>query len=335
MDSQMSSSSAGSSKTDAVSRDMSHVDMTKWMGLIGLSAFVRYTAVHPFTFVIARERTHVEHSNTITILKEALKKEDGTRSVRTVFRGVGASAGGNAFGETAYIGTFEYLRKHLPFANKMSRDAWAGFIADVTNVLLAAPFDAIAARQMTAGSGMSKAIRYEPAHGMARSMYRENGVKGLFAGTTGNLAYSPSSALWWPVYEHTKSFLYATIHPLVLQYQQSPVAKMLPRTLFDHGDNALLNATAGVIASVFTTTVYCPVLVVRTRLQVANGVYNIPPGKSKVAFICKDLMLNEGWRGFFKGVQVNAVMSVFDGILFSQLYEITKRFCDITVDEDD
>jgi hypothetical protein len=317
-------------RTGAVNRDISHVDMTKWMGLIGISAFARYVTVHPFAFVMARERTHREHSNTLSILREAYK--DG--GVRVIFRGVGASAGGNAFGETAYVGAFEYLRKKLPFANKVTRDAWAGFIADVTNVLMAAPFDVIAARQITAGSGISSNIKYEPVHKMGRTMYRQGGPRALFAGTSANLAYSPSSALWWPLYEWSKAVLYAVLHPPLLRYKDSYVASFFPRALFDEGDNALLNGGAGVIASVVATTVYCPVLVVRTRLQVASAYLNIPPGSSKVLHICKDLLRNEGWKGFFKGVQVNAACAVVEGIMFSQLYEVTKRLCDVTIDDD-
>ena len=326
-----SEAAAASGKTTAVNRDMTHVNMNKWMVLIGASAFIRYVAVHPFNFVMTRERTHREHSNTVSILREAYQSS----GPRTIFRGVGASAGGNAFGETAYVGVFEYLRRHLPFAHKVTRDAWAGFIADVTNVVMAAPFDAIAARQITAGSGMSSRIPYCNAYRMGQGMYREGGVRGLCAGMAGNLAYSPSSALWWPLYEWSKRVLYAVAHPPLLEYRESWVAGWLPRTLFDDGDNAVLNATAGVVASVVATTVYCPVLVIKTRLQVANGALEIPRGNSRVAWICKDLLKNEGWCGFFKGVQVNAWMAVVEGVMFSQLYEITKKLCDVTDEDDD
>jgi hypothetical protein len=251
-------------------------------------------------------------------------------------RGVGASAGGNAVGEASYIIVLEYLRHHLPFASKVSRDAWAGFCADATNVVIAAPFDAIAARQITAGSGMSASIVYASAFRMGSTMYQLHGVRGLFAGMTGNLAYSPSSALWWPMYEKCKVVLYNALHgPLVESSRGTALWRWIPKALFDEGDNAMLNMVAGVVTSVVVTSLFCPVLVVRTRLQVAHGTMTIPPGQSRVMFICRDLVRHEGWRGFFKGIQANATFAVLEGIVFSQLYELSKRFCDVTIGDDD
>ena len=323
-------SSSGKQKTTAITRDVTHLDMAKWFVLAGGAAAVRYTALHPITFVIARERTHRANESAFAVLKEAYR-QDG---LRTMMRGVGASAGGNAVGEATYIVVLEYLRHHLPFRSKVTRDAWAGFIADATNVVMAAPFDAIAARQITAGSGIAAKIPYTNAYRMGQSMYRQNGMKGLCAGMSGNLAYSPSSAIWWPMYEKCKVLLYSTLHgPLITSCRDTFVMRWVPKALFDEGDNAILNMIAGVVTSVVVTTMFCPVLVVRTRLQVAYGTMDIPRGKSRVLFICKDLVANEGWKGFFKGAQANATFSVLEGIVFSQLYEISKRFCDVTIED--
>lgn len=318
-------------KTTAITRDVTHLDMAKWFLLAGGAAAVRYTALHPLTFVIARERTHRTNDSCMTVIREAYR-QDG---LRTMMRGAGASVLGNSFGEAMYIVVLEYLRHLLPFRSKVTRDAWAGFIADVTNVVIAAPFDAIAARQITAGSGLAAKIPYTNALTMGRSMHRQHGMKGLCAGMSGNLAYSPSSALWWPMYEKCKVFLYDTLHgPLMSSCKDTWVMRWVPKTLFDEGDNAGLNMIAGVVTSVVVTTVFCPVLVVRTRLQVAYGTMEIPANQSRILYICKDLVCNEGWRGFFKGAQANATFSVLEGIIFSQLYEISKRFCDVTIDDD-
>jgi hypothetical protein len=317
-------------KTTSLTRDVTHLDMAKWFMLAGGAAAVRYTALHPLTFVIARERTHRTNDSAIAVVREAYR-QDG---LRTIMRGVGASAGGNSFGEATYIVVLEYLRHHLPFRSKVTRDAWAGFVADAANVIIAAPFDAIAARQITAGSGLAAKIPYTSAVRMGASMYQQHGMKGLCAGMSGNLAYSPSSAIWWPMYEKCKAFLYETVHgPLLTSCRDTAVMRWVPKALFDEGDNAGLNMIAGVVTSVVVTTLFCPVLVVRTRLQVAYGTMEIPKNQSRIFFICKDLLRNEGWRGFFKGAQANATFSILEGIIFSQLYELSKRFCDVTIED--
>jgi hypothetical protein len=97
-------------------------------------------------------------------------------------------------------------------------------------------------------------------------------------------------------------------------------------------DNPVINGLAGVAASTVTTTVYNPVMVVRTRLQTAQASAGGISSRVRIGSICSELLRGEGWRGFFKGTTVNVGIAVVDGLLFAFLYEFTKLSSDVGVD---
>ncbi len=334
-------------KISAVNRSLHHVDQTKWFTMLFATAFARWSFQHPFRVAMARKRTHREELSTGAVMKE-LYAEKG---VRGVFRGLGTAATGNALGETGYIAIFENLRdaegsdektktlSHV-VASPVLRDAIASTVADVSNVVIAAPFDVISMRQATAGSGMVRHHPYVNSWQQSRLVFQECGYRGFFAGLVPNLLYSPSSALWWTMYNPAKSWLYSVAEPILHpdNVQGNKFGhwchERLPVWLTSADDNAALNALAGVISSVTCTALYNPVLVVSTRLQVGTASDQLKFHKgSKIVFVLKDLWQNEGAKGLFKGMGVNLAMAVAEGLLFSQVYEVTKLMCELPTDD--
>lgn len=318
---------AQSNDIGAVTRTVEHVDPMRWGFLLFTASYVRWALWHPFRLAMVRQRSDREQRSAAALLLEALRRD----GVRGVFRGVGVAAFGNAFGETAYIAIFETARHErgplglIGVSSPTLRDSVAGTCADVLNVLLAAPFDVVSSKQMAAGCGLAASAVYANSWTTARDVHRARGLRGFFAGTVPSLMYSPSSAMWWAMYEPMKGKLYAAHSNAVSASIQRGWS--VPAWVAESDDNAALNATAGVVSSVVCTGLYNPVLVVATRMQIglgwSGGKRQVFKG-STVLWIVRDLWINEGARGLTKGLRVNLGMAVAEGLLFSQMYEVTK-----------
>jgi len=323
--------------TSAVSRGLDDVDPMKWGAMIFLTSYMRWTVSHPFRLAMLRQRTTRTSTTVVGVLHDLYR----TGGVRALFRGAGAAAFGNAFGETMYIALFECMRHSqgplawIGIESSLARDSVAGTAGDLFNVVLASPFEVIAARQMTAGCGIAAGLTYMSAYRTARSLIRQHGHTGFFAGMLPSLAYSSSSALWWAIYEPLKGALYeALTAPLERLPETYPrIASNAPPWAISPCDNFLINASSGVVASVICTSLSNPLFVVGTRLQVGLG-RSTPTAQRKkymgstVLWVLQDLWRNEGIRGLTKGMKVSVAMAVVEGLLFSQTYEVTKFFAD-------
>ena len=329
---------------------MNHVDPVRWMTLIYSAAFIRWTLQHPFRVAMARQRMTLEQLSA----KAALGQLYRSHGLRGIFRGVGAAAAGNALGETIYIMLYEFMRegpngshgllRYLPSCftfNSVAADATAGFLSDAINVAAVNPFDVIATRQMTAGFGFAAMTVYQSAYRTSRSVLRHEGARGFTAGCLSNILYSPSSAMWWAIYNPLKRGMYALTEKPLRRFERScpNLHAKIPKCVTSTDDNVILNALTGVTGSVVCTALFNPVLVVATRLQA--GVVERPECAKRwwrrmprfTILRCFHLLVvNEGVRGLFRGLNANLGMAFAEGIIFSQIYEITKLLAETKSD---
>ena len=82
----------------------------------------------------------------------------------------------------------------------------------------------------------------------------------------------------------------------------------------------IINATASIFCSSVSGFLFNPFLVIRTRLQVT-------PNSSLVG-VCKSVLRDAGWRGFFAGAVLNTTQCTVDGLIAGQLYEWAKLLSD-------
>jgi hypothetical protein len=82
------------------------------------------------------------------------------------------------------------------------------------------------------------------------------------------------------------------------------------RVLFDHtGDNVPSRVLCGALSGLLAQTITFPGDVIRRRMQV-QGVGGAPRVYTTTWACIKGTYRLEGWRGFFKGVTVNAVRAL-------------------------
>jgi hypothetical protein len=186
------------------------------------------------------------------------------------------------------------------------------------------------------------------------------GFSGLYQGLSAGLLRIPSSGCWWGLYTKSKEAIYTVAAPTLSQWEQehldtlaaspaataaSPASFWRQNWLLSPTDNPLLNAIAGILASVCTTLLFNPIAVIQTRQQ------SLPPHfwstasphgaathrrtwKTSLPFrrvyhVANDLVRKEGLRGFFKGAPANISVAVMDGIIFTLLFEFTKLGSDV------
>lgn len=307
--------------TNAVNRNISHLNILKWCCLVGGTAALRTLLQHPFVVAMARKQSMREHPTAFRLLRNMR----ATLGMRSWFRGYFALATGMVVSEVFYMYLFESMRASLPMKSKVLKDAASGLVGDVTSTFIQVPFVVVANRQMTAGHGLASSVKYENSFSMSRRIMRCSGTRGMFSGLGMSLMLAPHSGFWWGLYGVVKEHFYRFSDPLLERMEQSGRFHHL---LSSREDNIIVNSLAGFCSSVVVMTAYNPVIVVRTRWQVMDG---IPAGTKNIFwYIVRDLYRNEGWRGFFKGTVLNVSTSSFDGFLFALLYELTKQYSDTT-----
>ncbi|KPA78587.1 putative mitochondrial mitochondrial carrier protein (MCP14) [Leptomonas pyrrhocoris] len=231
-----------------------------------------------------------------------------------------------------------------------------------------------------AGAGATQATP-APANSISRLYRIRRGFCGLYQGLSAGLLRIPSSGCWWGIYTKSKEAIYTVAAPTLSRWEQEhlertaagaattsdgaaplapPASFWQQNWLLSPTDNPLLNALAGVAASVCTTLVFNPIAVIQTRQQSlpphfwtesaqranAEGAAGAAASASasasphhrswktslpfrRVYHVANDLVRKEGLRGFFKGAPANISVAVMDGVVFTLLFEFTKLGSDV------
>lgn len=261
------------------------------------------------------------------------------------------------------------------FAASSSSAAIGAMCGDLVALLLVSPLVIVCNRQMTAGYSMAASNSYrtipqtfkavwglyqqEPTRQVSRLDRVRRGFSGLYQGLSAGLLRIPSSGCWWGLYTKSKEAIYTVAAPTLARWEQerperstaAAAAPSQPTSLWQQNwllsptDNPLLNAMAGILASVCTTLLFNPIAVIQTRQQslpphfwreasVTGAVAPQRIWKTSLPFrrvyhVAQDLIRKEGLRGFFKGAPANISVAVMDGVIFALLFEFTKLGSDV------
>ncbi|CAO3640065.1 unnamed protein product [Cunninghamella echinulata] len=201
-----------------------------------------------------------------------------------------------------YVG-YDYIRDHTKSRFKGTAmdtyaPLWIGGLARTITAAVISPMELFRTRLQSAeGAG-----GFNDAWASVKSMVHREGLISLWRGLIPTMLRDvPFSAIYWMMYEELK-------HKYVNEGKQSRFEQF--QFSFFAG------ATSGTVAAVVTT----PFDVVKTRRQVSSN------KEPHILRLMNNIMVNEGFSGFFKGVVPRVVkVSVASGIMISS-YEVGKHF---------
>lgn len=318
--------------TNSLNRSYSDLDSMWFVTYAVILCWLRTAAQQPLNLALARKQTSsvANKMTTRQIIRLVYNTEGGLLGLT---QGMAALALGCALSEAIYLWLFEYSRENIPLANKPTRDAVSGYIADALCRLVHLPLSIVALRQMTANcEGVQRGRAVKPGcmiHTFA-SMYREGGLRTIYAGYGTTLVIGCQwTAVWWAMYGVSKGYLYAAADGFLLDGREDPVTEPVfvyspwlswKRWLLARDDNVALNTVASVITSAVTAVIFNPYLVVRANLQVAP--------KARLWGVTREVYRTRGILGFYGGLALNIGTCLIDGVLASTSYEYAKLWAD-------
>eukprot|EP00760_Papus_ankaliazontas_P002309 PhM_4_TR10944/c0_g3_i1/m.88522/K15121/SLC25A44; solute carrier family 25, member 44 len=314
--------SSSTSEVTALNRGWSDIDKSKWFAFTAGTTATWGALMHPMYFAATRRYT-MEGSATSPSSFRIIANQLSGSGVRGIYRGFFALTFGTASSEWVYNGILEYSKEVMPLEHVISRDFFAGALADFTSQVFYCPFGLIASRQMTAGHGVSKssAVMSFPEH--IRSIYRRDGIRGYWVGLGPSLMLFPSTGLWWGIFGEAKRQLYDR-HAMLMWLYGPTVSAALPSAFTSDADNIVLNSIAGAFAGASITLLINPVWVLRARVQVAEDA-----ACRSLRYVIRDVWRTQGIAGFYRGTCVNASVYAMESAIYGTLYDLLKYMAQV------
>jgi len=233
----------------------------------------------------------------VATLREIIRQEGG----RACFKGLSPTLAGIIPTWGIYFSVYESTREALsssfpdasPLSVVLGASAWAGMLSNVvTN-----PLWVVKTRMTTQRRGQFRGIGH-----CFRMIYRQEGIRPFFAGTSASIFGVAHICVQFPLYESMKSTL------LARGQNQESLAPVV-----------IASSVSKIVSSVVTY----PHEVVRARLQ--NG-FGVKAGFLKTG---RSIAIQEGIGALYAGMYTNLVKSVPSAIITFSVYEaITKALQD-------
>ncbi|XP_054785021.1 uncharacterized protein LOC129291584 isoform X2 [Prosopis cineraria] len=271
------------------------LDKTKFY-VVGAGIFTGITVVlYPVSVVKTRLQVASKDSierNAFSVLK-GLLKSDGFPGL---YRGFGTVITGSIPGRIIFLTLLETtkvaaLRVLEPFRlTETTQAALANGVAGMTSSLMSqavfVPIDVVSQKMMV--QGYSGHAQYSGGLDVARKVLRSEGIRGLYRGFgLSVLTYSPSSAVWWASYGSSQRFIWRLIGHGTEYEEGTPRLQKL----------MLVQGAGGIIAAATASCITTPLDTIKTRLQVMG--HEKRSGMKKVV---KDLIIEDGWKGLYRGL---------------------------------
>lgn len=270
----------------------------------------------PLIFSAVRLATHPA-----MVVKTRLQTQQATsrylstgHAIRSIIRDEGARGLYSGFGVNSlsllsgqvYITVFEKLKSYAAHVAPDRPEAMRTFMAATTSSMIAQgignPIDVVAQTRMVQGSAATGTLFQ-----LASKIYGESGFRGFYRGYSASLMQNaPSSAVWWTSYGWFRSMGMRTV---AARYD---AAGQCQPTWTNRFVETLSGAAAGSCVAILGS----PLDVIRTRVQVGGGT---------LSGVVRELVKNEGVRGFWKGLSARWLMLAPNGAIMMTAYELIKR----------
>ncbi|TKY50151.1 Solute carrier family 25 member 44 [Spatholobus suberectus] len=293
------------------------LDKTKFY-VVGAGLFTGVTvALYPVSVV--KTRLQVASKDTLersafSVVKGLLK----TDGIPGLYKGFGTVITGAIPARIIFLTALETtkvasLRMLEPFRlSEATQAAIANGIAGMASSLCSqavfVPIDVVSQKLMV--QGYSGHAQYSGGLDVARKVLRSDGIRGLYRGFgLSVMTYSPSSAVWWASYGSSQRFLWRFLG------DSNELTPSLPKII-------LVQATGGIIAGATASCITTPLDTIKTRLQVMGHEKRI-----SVKQVVKDLIIEDGWRGLYRGLGPRFFSMSAWGTSMILTYEYLKRLC--------
>ncbi|XP_048327392.1 uncharacterized protein LOC107416448 isoform X2 [Ziziphus jujuba] len=270
------------------------LDKTKFY-VVGAGLFTGLTvALYPVSVIKTRLQVaskEVGEKNAFSVVRGILR----TDGIPGLYRGFGTVITGAIPARILFLTALEttkvasYKLVEPIELSETTRAAIANGIAGMTAALFSqavfVPIDVVSQKLMV--QGYSGHAKYSGGLDVARKVIKTDGIRGLYKGFgLSILTYSPSSAVWWASYGASQRFIWSFLgHDSGLEKAPS------------EGKLVLVQATGGIIAGATAASITTPLDTIKTRLQVMGH-----EGGHTTRQVVKSLVLDDGWRGLYRGL---------------------------------
>lgn len=249
-----------------------------------------------------------------------------------------AAACVNALVFSSYAGTSRFLDHYFPVTrihdyddknlgesrNGANSAFWRNFVcgsaAGFVQAVIICPTEHIKCRlQVDAAAidGKSTSSKNGPV-GIARHIYRNHGIRGLFCGFSATcLREVPTFGLYFAVYDGVRQVI-------VERYNRAGYNDEADSNINDGSNGAwVASALAGGISGSLTWALCYPVDVIKTRIQTSPLDTSSHQPSRKMIHVARRLYASVGIKGMFRGLGVTLVRAFpVNGIIFP-MYEYT------------
>lgn len=296
----------------------SEIDIPRYLISLTVFSTVENLVFYPFSVLKTREqsdRTKLSAYNSFKYhLKQSLQHSKG---INNLYRGFWFSSCVNLPTYGIYTAIYTSVKQQLGYDPTLGINQHtylaqcapllAGALADAISVPLFVPGDVITQRLQLSDTP------YKHGRDAFKQIVKEHGYGGLFVGLNATLITSTiASAVWWQVYETTKSSLYHKYN--VTEYLPWPT----------DGVNRWPMIIAGFLAGEITSVVVNPLDVVKTRLQTQNNNHHTAY-KGTLSGL-RELWIEEGISGMFRGVYPKLLSRGPLSAITSLTYELILYF---------
>ncbi|KAL8161150.1 hypothetical protein V2J09_012639 [Rumex salicifolius] len=296
------------------------LDKTKFY-VVGAGIFTGITvALYPVSVVKTRLQVaskDVVEKNAFSVVKSILRND----GVPGLYRGFGTVITGAIPARIIFLTAlettkvaafkmFEPLNLSEP-AKAALANGVAGMMGSLSSQAVFVPIDVVSQKLMV--QGYSGHATYTGGLDVVRRVVKADGILGLYRGFgLSVMTYVPSSAVWWASYGSSQRLFWRW---LTSGNENDGTTPSLSTIV---GIQAAGGITAGATASCITT----PLDTIKTRLQVMRH-----GNKHGAVQVVKDLIAQEGWRGFYRGVGPRFFSMSAWGTSMILSYEYLKRLC--------
>ncbi|KAF3444904.1 hypothetical protein FNV43_RR14597 [Rhamnella rubrinervis] len=294
MEEAMSASNARAHAFVPAEINWDRLDKTKFY-VVGAGLFTGLTVVlYPVSVIKTRLQVaskDVAEKNAFSVIRGVLK----TDGIPGLYRGFGTVITGAIPARILFLTALEttkvasYKMTEPIKLSEPVQAAVANGIAGMTAALFAqavfVPVDVVSQKLMV--QGYSGHAKYNGGLDVARTVLKSDGIRGLYKGFgLSILTYSPSSAVWWASYGASQRFIWSILGRDT-GFEETPT----------EGKIMLVQATGGIIAGASAACITTPLDTIKTRLQVMGH------GKERtVRQVIKGLIVDDGWRGLYRGL---------------------------------